>query len=93
MSADAQQMVEWAGVAAEERRRRRDLLVEVGTQEVAEHLHDAASNAKAYIREYAEFLTSPKRQTVPMARGIHPSIAAMIREILRDAEVSRRRGA
>lgn len=91
MSADAQQMVEWAGVAAEERRRRREALVQVGTEEVAEHLRDGAANAKRYIREYAEYLTSPKRRTVPLARGMHPLIAAMIREILRDAEVSRRR--
>lgn len=93
MSVDAQQAVQWAGVAAEERRQRRDALVGVGTQEVADHLRDAAANAKPYIRDYAEYLTSPKRNAVPMARGIHPLIAAMIREVLRDADVSRRRSA
>lgn len=85
------QAMEWAGQAAEVRRERRDALVVATTQEFADHLRDAAANAKPYIREYAKYLTDPKTRNPPLARGMHPLLGELIRELMRDAEVSRRR--
>jgi hypothetical protein len=59
--------------------------------ELADHLRDAARNIGVYIDAYAEHMTGPKRLTPPVPRGVHPLIAQLARELVRDAEVGVRR--
>jgi hypothetical protein len=68
----------------------REELVRETCLELAEHLRDAAANAKPYIREMADFMVAPKRLCPPSARGMHPLIAQLVRELMRDVEIARR---
>jgi hypothetical protein len=59
--------------------------------ELADHLRDAARNIGSYVDEYADYLTGPKRLTPPVPRSVHPLLAQLARELMRDAEVGVRR--
>jgi hypothetical protein len=68
----------------------REELVRETCLELAEHLRDAAANAKPYIGAMADYMVAPKRLCPPPARGMHPLVAQLIRELMRDIEIVRR---
>lgn len=68
----------------------REELVRETCLELAEHLRDAAANAKPYVRAMADFTVAPKRVCPPSASGMHPLIAQLIRELMRDIVIVQR---
>lgn len=65
-------------------------LVERVCRELEDHLADADRHARAYVREYvAACMTSTTSR--PTARGLHPQIAKLVRELVLDADASDRR--
>lgn len=52
--------------------------------ELAEHLEDADRNAGAYIDGYVGALLGG-RQARPQARGLHPKVGELVRELVLDA--------
>lgn len=80
-----------ATVWAERHEELREELVRATCLELAEHLRDAAAGAKPYIEAYANFMVAPRRLVAPTTNRMHPLIAQLVREIMRDVEVVHRR--
>jgi hypothetical protein len=64
-------------------------LVAQALEQLGQHLEDAERNAADYVRAYVQALVEGRR--TPMAPGLHPALAKLVREVVLDVDVAHRR--